>query len=82
MTENSRETCVLDAVVSLVDSLLADFDMMDLLTELTERCAQLVDVAAAGFLLADPFDQLHVLAATTKQARDLEILQLQTDEGP
>ena len=82
MTENSRETNVLDAVVSLVDSLLADFDVMDLLTELTERCAQLVDVAATGFLLADPFDQLHVLAATTKQARDLEILQLQAEEGP
>ena len=82
MTETSRETRVLDAVVSLVDSLLADFDVMDLLTELTERCAQLVDVAAAGFLLADPFDQLHVLAATTKQARDLEIFQLQAEEGP
>lgn len=82
MTKISRETQVLDAVVSLVDSLLVDFDVMDLLTELTERCAQLVDVVAAGFLLADPFDQLHVLAATTKQARDLEILQLQADEGP
>ena len=82
MTENSRETRVLDAVVSLVDSLLADFDVMDLLTELTERCAQLVDVAAAGFLLADPFDQLHVLAATTAQAREMEILQLQAEEGP
>lgn len=82
MTETSRETKVLDAVVSLVDSLLVDFDVMDLLTELTERCADLVDVVAAGFLLADPFDQLHVLAATSTQARDLEILQLQADEGP
>lgn len=82
MTETSRETKVLDAVVSLVDSLLADFDVMDLLTELTERCAQLVDVEATGFLLADPFDQLHVLAATTKQARELEVLQLQAQEGP
>lgn len=82
MTETSRETKVLDAVVSLVDSLLADFDVMDLLTELTERCAQLVGVEATGFLLADPFDQLHVLAATTKQARELEVLQLQAQEGP
>ena len=82
MTKTPRETRVLDAVVSLVDSLLADFDVVDLLTELTERCAELIDVAAAGFLLADPFDQLHVLAATTKQARDLEVFQLQADEGP
>ena len=39
MTETPRETRVLDAVVSLVDSLLDDFDVVDLLTELTERCA-------------------------------------------
>ncbi len=48
MTETPRETRVLDAVVSLVDSLLDDFDVVDLLTELTERCAELLDVAAAG----------------------------------
>ena len=43
-------------------------DTLDLLTELTERCAQLLDIAAAGFLLADPFDQLRVVAATTEEA--------------
>ena len=69
MTETPRETRVLDAVVSLVDSLLDDFDVVDLLTELTERCAELLDVAvgriparrparaappARGHLRADP----------------------------
>ena len=82
VTETPRETRVLDAVVSLVDSLLDDFDVVDLLTELTERCAELLDVAAAGFLLADPLDQLRLLAATTEQARELELFQLQADEGP
>ena len=82
MTETPRETRVLDAVVSLVDTLLEDFDVVDLLTELTEHCAQLLDVAAAGFLLADPLDQLRLLAATTEQARELELFQLQSDEGP
>src|ERR1700694_2694622 len=82
VTEIPRETRVLDAVVSLVDTLLEDFDVVDLLTELTERCAELLDVAAAGFLLADPLDRLRVLAATTEQARELELFQLQADEGP
>ena len=77
-----RETRVLDAVVSLVDNVLDDFDVVDLLTELTERCAELLDVAAAGFLLADPLHQLRLLAATTEQARELELFQLQADEGP
>ena len=82
MTQTPRETRVLDAVVSLVDNLLEDFDVVDLLTELTERCAELLDVDAAGFLLADPLDQLRLLAATTEEARELELFQLQADEGP
>ncbi len=82
MTDTSRETRVLDAVVSLVDNLLDDFDIVDLVTELTERCADLLDIAAAGFLLSDPLGQLHLLAATTRQTRELELFQLQADEGP
>jgi GAF domain-containing protein len=82
MNDDARETRVLDAVVTLVDSLLDDFDVVDLLTELTERCAELLDIAAAGFLLADPLHNLHLLAATSEKARDLELFQLQADEGP
>jgi GAF domain-containing protein len=82
VTDSPRETRVLGAVVSLVDSLLDDFEVVDLLTELTERCADLLDIAAAGFLLADPLQQLRLLAATSEQARELELFQLQADEGP
>jgi hypothetical protein len=82
VTDASRETRVLNAVVSIVDSLLDDFDVVDLSTELTERCAELVDVAAAGFLLVGPLEKLHLLAATSEKARDLELFQLQADEGP
>ena len=82
MTEIPRETRVLDAVVSLVDSLLVDFDVVDLLTELTERCAALLDVESAGLLLVDPLEQLRLLAATSEETRELELFQLQADEGP
>jgi GAF domain/ANTAR domain len=82
MTDIPRETRVLGAVVSLVDKLLDDFDVVDLLTELTERSADLLDIAAAGFLLADPLGQLRLLAATSTQTRELELFQLQADEGP
>jgi GAF domain-containing protein len=82
MTDIPHETRVLDAVVTLVDSLLDDFDVVDLLTGLTERCAELLDIASAGFLLADPLHQLRLLAATSEQARELELFQLQADEGP
>ena len=82
MTDTPRETRVLDAVVSLVDSLLDDFDVVDLLTELTERCVDMLDVDAAGFLLADPLGRLRLLAATSEKARELELFQLQADQGP
>ncbi len=82
MTDTPRETRVLDAVVSLVDSLLDDFDVVDLLTGLTERCAELLDIEAAGILLADPLNQLRLLAATSEHARELELFQLQAEQGP
>ena len=82
MTETPRETRVLDAVVSLVDSLLVDFDVVDLLTELSELCAALLDVESAGLLLVDPLEQLRLLAATSEETRELELFQLQADEGP
>ena len=82
MTDIPRETRVLDAVVTLVDSLLDDFDVVELLTGLTERCAELLDIESAAFLLADPLHRLRLLAATSEQARDLELFQLQADEGP
>lgn len=81
-SDDLRETRVLGAVVSLVDSLLDDFDVVDLLTELTERCAELLDIASAGFLLADPLRRLHLVAATSEQTRDLELFQLQAEQGP
>jgi GAF domain-containing protein len=41
-----------------------------------------LDIAAAGFLLADPLGQLRLLAATSNQTWELELFQLQADEGP
>jgi GAF domain-containing protein len=82
VNDSPRETRVLSAVVSLVDRLLDDFDVVDLLTDLTERCADLLDVASAGFLLADPLQNLHLLAATSEHTREVELFQLQAEEGP
>ena len=82
MAFSDREAAVLDAVVTMVDSLLDDFDVVDLLTELTERCAALLDVASAGLLLADPARRLHLMAATTERTEELELFQVQADEGP
>jgi transcriptional regulator with GAF, ATPase, and Fis domain len=68
--------------VELTDTMIADFDMIDFLHVLTDRSVQLLDVSAAGLLLADPRGELRVVAASSEAARLLELFQLQNDQGP
>jgi transcriptional regulator with GAF, ATPase, and Fis domain len=70
------------AFVELADTLVDDFDVVDFLHQVTARCAQVLEVAAAGVLLTDQRGALRVVAASTEQTRLLELLQLQTNQGP
>lgn len=77
-----RERGVTDAFVSLANSLVDDFDLVDLLSGLTADCARLLEIASAGVLLADRQGVLQVLAASSEATRNLELFQLQRDQGP
>ena len=68
--------------VELADTLVAGFDLMDFLHTLTERCVELLEVDAAGLLLADSGGVLRLVAASTQQAKVVELFQIQHDEGP
>jgi transcriptional regulator with GAF, ATPase, and Fis domain len=68
--------------VELTDTMVADFDVIDFLHVLTDRSVQLLDVSAAGLLLADPRGELRVVAASSEAARLLELFQIQNHEGP
>lgn len=68
--------------VELADTLVLGFDAIDFLHTLTERCAELLEVDAVGILLADQRGALSLVAASTEQARLLELFQLQDEEGP
>jgi GAF domain-containing protein len=70
------------AFVELADTLVAGFDLMEFLHTLTERCVELLEVDAAGLLLADTGGALRLVAASTEQARVAELFQIQNDEGP
>jgi GAF domain-containing protein len=76
------ETSLSDVFVELADTLVDDFDVMDFMHVLTERCVQVLGVSAAGILLADPAGALQVVAASSEPCRLLETFQVQTDEGP
>ena len=82
MTAAERETQVVQSFIEFADRLVDDFDLLDLTIQLTEDCARLLDVAAAGLLLADAGGRLHLLAATSEQAHHLEVFQLQRRQGP
>src|SRR5260221_13234403 len=70
-----------ETFVELTDTMVADFDVIDFLHVLTDRSVQLLDVSAAGLLLADPRGELRGVAASSQAARLLELFQLENDQG-
>ncbi|MGZ4591546.1 MAG: ANTAR domain-containing protein [Actinomycetes bacterium] len=82
MSDQRREQRLADAFVELADTLVADFDVLDFLHVLTTHCVDLLDVDAAGLMLADPSGQLRVAAASSERARLLELFELQNEQGP
>src|SRR5690349_20870748 len=76
------ERRVTETFVVLADTLAEPFDVTDLLHELTHRCVEILDVQAAGLMLADAGASPRVTASSNQDARLLELFQLQHDEGP
>ena len=77
-----REALLARALVELADTLVADFDVVELLTLLADRCVEVLDVAAAGLMLAGPDGDLRVMASSSEAMRVLELFELQSKEGP
>jgi GAF domain-containing protein len=71
-----------DTFVDLADTMVADFDIIDFLHLLTDRTVRLLGASAAGVVLADPRGGMRVAAASSEEARLVELFQLQYDQGP
>ncbi len=78
----TRQALTATTFVEIVDTLVGNFDVIEVLTQLTSRCVELLDSAAAGILLADSDGHLRVVGASTEQIQLLELFQVQNDEGP
>jgi GAF domain-containing protein len=77
-----REDEIVHAFIALAGGLVSGIDVIDVLSGLTTDCSRLLDVAAAGLLLADPRGSLHVVAASSERTEDLEAFQVQRSQGP
>jgi GAF domain-containing protein len=82
MNELTREGRILQTFASLADTLVDDYDIVDLLQMLVDTCTELLDTTAAAILLADMTGELDVVASTSEASRLVEVMQLSAEAGP
>ena len=82
MSQPDREQVVSRAFVALADTLVDDYDIIDLLDQLIAHSVTLLAADAAGIMLGDPHRQLRTAAASSDDAELMELLQLQNEQGP
>jgi GAF domain-containing protein len=78
----TREQRIVETFVELADTMAADFDVIEFLHRVAERCVDLLDCSEAGLLLADPAGRLRVMASSSERSDALDLLQSQNEEGP
>ena len=78
----TREADVVRSLVEMADTLAGDYDVVDMLTGLADRCVDLLGVSAAGVMLASPAGGLALVASSSEAMRPLELFELQAQEGP
>ncbi len=82
VTMDNREEWLARTFIELADTLVADFDVIEFMSVLVDRCAELLGSAEVGLALAAGQGELRVMASSTERVRALELIELQKDEGP
>lgn len=78
----SREGALVDAFVNLADTLVEEYDAVDLLSTLSQHSRDLFAATDAGILLTGADGRLDVLAASSERSHLISLMQLAADEGP
>jgi GAF domain-containing protein len=82
LVESGREQLLSRAFVELADTLVADYDIIDVLNRLAGYSVEMLAAEAVGIMLADSQRTLRVVACSQEDAEVMELLQLQADQGP
>ena len=78
----SRQRQLNGAFVSLADSLVQDYDVVDLLDQLARICVDVLGGDSAGVLITDQRGHLRIMASSSDAMHSLELYEIQNEEGP
>ncbi|ROP72575.1 GAF and ANTAR domain-containing protein [Curtobacterium sp. PhB115] len=78
----SREHRLVDTFVALTDTLVDEYDVVDLLQNLVDSVVEIFDASAAGILLVNQEQELEVMASTSERSSFVGLLQLDAGQGP
>jgi hypothetical protein len=78
MTRITAAQALADATAALV----RDSDIVDVLSHLVRDCADVLSADAVGLLVIGADGRLELLSSTSHRAAELEIYQIQHDDGP
>ena len=82
MPMERREEWLARTFVELADTLVADYDVVEFLSTLAERCVELLDGVEVGLVLVDGHGKLQVMASSSERMRVAELFEVQNEEGP
>ena len=77
-----REEWLAATLVELADTLVDEFDLVEFLSRLAQRCVEVFGGVEAGVMLADSAGNLRFMASSSERAKTLELFELQNSEGP
>jgi transcriptional regulator with GAF, ATPase, and Fis domain len=78
----AREQELLAAFIEFADTIVDEYDVVEFLHRLAERCVKLLNASEAGIMLANRDSSLHYVASSSERMRLIELFEIQHEEGP
>ncbi|MEU6532306.1 GAF domain-containing protein [Streptomyces sp. NPDC046928] len=78
----NRERELAQTFVALSETYAAEFDPLRLFQRLVHACVDLLETDAAAVMIGDARGHLKTMATTDEEAAFIEVLQVQTGQGP